>query len=63
MTDPQSPEQYRVNGVVRNMDAWYKTTGKRMGCIKRFAMGNFFFDIDADNFRCELAGNCTREYG
>ena len=24
MTDPHSPEQYRVNGVVRNMDAWYK---------------------------------------
>jgi len=22
-TDPHSPEQFRVNGVVRNMDAWY----------------------------------------
>ncbi len=22
--DPHSPEQFRVNGVVRNMDAWYK---------------------------------------
>ncbi|MEZ5572134.1 MAG: M13 family metallopeptidase [Halioglobus sp.] len=24
LTDPHSPGQYRVNGVVRNMDAWYK---------------------------------------
>ncbi len=24
MTDPHSPEQFRVNGIVRNMDAWYK---------------------------------------
>lgn len=23
-TDPHSPEEFRVNGVVRNMDAWYK---------------------------------------
>jgi len=23
LTDPHSPEEYRVNGVVRNMDAWY----------------------------------------
>jgi len=23
-TDPHSPAQYRVNGVVRNMDAWYE---------------------------------------
>jgi putative endopeptidase len=23
-TDPHSPEEYRVNGVVRNMDAWYE---------------------------------------
>ena len=23
MTDPHSPPQYRVNGVVRNIDAWY----------------------------------------
>ncbi|MEL7201813.1 MAG: M13-type metalloendopeptidase, partial [Pseudomonadota bacterium] len=22
-TDPHSPARYRVNGVVRNMDAWY----------------------------------------
>jgi putative endopeptidase len=24
LTDPHSPERYRVNGIVRNMDAWYK---------------------------------------
>ncbi|AZI36182.1 peptidase M13 family protein [Caenibius tardaugens NBRC 16725] len=24
VTDPHSPEQFRVNGIVRNMDAWYK---------------------------------------
>lgn len=23
-TDPHSPEEYRVNGIVRNMDEWYK---------------------------------------
>ncbi len=23
VTDPHSPPRYRVNGVVRNMDAWY----------------------------------------
>jgi putative endopeptidase len=23
MTNPHSPEKYRCNGVVRNMDAWY----------------------------------------
>jgi predicted metalloendopeptidase len=23
MTDPHSPAQFRVNGVVRNVDAWY----------------------------------------
>ena len=23
-TDPHAPEEYRVNGVVRNMDAWYE---------------------------------------
>ncbi len=26
-TDPHSPAQYRVNGVVRNMDAWYDAFG------------------------------------
>jgi predicted metalloendopeptidase len=26
-TDPHSPAQYRVNGVVRNMDAWYEAFG------------------------------------
>jgi len=24
VTDPHSPSQYRTNGIVRNMDAWYK---------------------------------------
>ncbi len=24
MSDPHSPPQFRVNGVVRNMDDWYK---------------------------------------
>ena len=24
LTDPHSPEEYRVNGIVRNMDAWYE---------------------------------------
>jgi putative endopeptidase len=23
MSDPHSPPKFRVNGVVRNMDAWY----------------------------------------
>jgi len=26
-TDPHSPAQFRVNGVVRNMDAWYEAFG------------------------------------
>jgi putative endopeptidase len=26
-TDPHSPEEYRVNGVVRQMDAWYEAFG------------------------------------
>lgn len=26
-TDPHSPEEYRVNGVVRNLDAWYEAFG------------------------------------
>jgi endothelin-converting enzyme/putative endopeptidase len=27
VTDPHSPPQYRINGVVRNMDAWYEAFG------------------------------------
>jgi putative endopeptidase len=27
VTDPHSPAQYRVNGVVRNIDAWYQAFG------------------------------------
>ena len=26
-TDPHSPEEFRINGVVRNMDAWYSAFG------------------------------------
>jgi len=31
MTDPHSPEQFRVNGVVRNIDAWYKAFNVQPG--------------------------------
>ena len=24
LTDPHSPPEFRVNGVVRNVDAWYR---------------------------------------
>ncbi|MBL7373450.1 hypothetical protein INQ23_29465, partial [Escherichia coli] len=24
LTDPHSPAMFRVNGIVRNVDAWYK---------------------------------------
>lgn len=24
LTDPHSPDKFRVNGIVRNVDAWYK---------------------------------------
>lgn len=27
LTDPHSPGSYRVNGIVRNLDAWYKAFG------------------------------------
>ena len=27
MSDPHSPSMYRVNGVVRNVDAWYEAFG------------------------------------
>ena len=30
-TDPHSPAQYRVNGVVRNMDAWYEAFNVQEG--------------------------------
>jgi putative endopeptidase len=31
VSDPHAPEQYRVNGVVRNIDAWYDAFGVRPG--------------------------------
>ncbi len=31
MSDPHSPPQFRVNGVVRNMDAWYTAFGVQPG--------------------------------
>jgi len=30
-TDPHSPEEFRINGVVRNIDAWYEAFGVREG--------------------------------
>jgi putative endopeptidase len=30
-SDPHSPPRYRVNGVVRNMDAWYEAFGVKPG--------------------------------
>ncbi len=30
-TDPHSPGQYRVNGIVRNFDEWYKAFGVQPG--------------------------------
>ncbi|MBI1403235.1 MAG: M13 family peptidase [Porphyrobacter sp.] len=30
-TDPHSPEEYRVNGVVRNLDEWYKAFNVKPG--------------------------------
>ena len=30
-SDPHSPAEFRVNGVVRNMDAWYAAFGVRAG--------------------------------
>jgi putative endopeptidase len=31
VSDPHSPRQYRVNGVVRNLDAWYAAFGVKAG--------------------------------
>jgi predicted metalloendopeptidase len=31
MSDPHSPSQFRVNGVVRNVDAWYSAFGIKPG--------------------------------
>jgi putative endopeptidase len=27
IVDPHSPSEFRVNGIVRNMDAWYEAFG------------------------------------
>ena len=31
LTDPHSPDKYRVNGIVRNVDAWYKAFNVQPG--------------------------------
>ena len=31
VSDPHSPRQFRVNGVVRNIDAWYALFGVKPG--------------------------------
>ena len=31
LTDPHSPARFRVNGVVRNVDAWYEAFGVKPG--------------------------------
>jgi len=31
LTDPHSPAAFRLNGVVRNMDAWYRAFDIRPG--------------------------------
>ena len=31
LTDPHSPDKYRVNGIVRNVDAWYKAFNVKPG--------------------------------
>jgi putative endopeptidase len=31
LSDPHSPEEYRVNGIVRNLDAWYAAFGVKPG--------------------------------
>ena len=31
MSDPHSPGMYRVNGVLRNEDAWYEAFGVKPG--------------------------------
>ena len=31
MSDPHSPGQFRTNGVVRNVDAWYEAFGVKEG--------------------------------
>ena len=40
VSDPHAPEQYRVNGVVRNMDAWYGAFGVKGGDTLQLAPEN-----------------------
>jgi putative endopeptidase len=37
VSDPHAPEEFRVNGVVRNMDAWYDAFGVQAGDKLRLA--------------------------
>ena len=37
VSDPHAPEEFRVNGVVRNMDAWYDAFGVKAGDKLRLA--------------------------
>jgi putative endopeptidase len=37
VSDPHAPEEYRVNGVVRNVDAWYDAFGVKAGDKLRLA--------------------------
>ena len=39
VSDPHSPEVYRVNGVVRNVDAWYAAYGAKAGDALYLAPG------------------------
>lgn len=40
LTDPHSPPFYRVNGIVRNVDAWYAAFGVKQGDALYLAPAN-----------------------
>ena len=46
---------FKTAGI--DMNPRHIGTGQRMHRIQRFAMCDFRFDINANDFRCELAGN------